>query len=115
MKEERRRFPRIKFPCKIKIASNSQETELILHTENISSGGLRFISQEKPEVNTPVDIELEIGDRRLVSKGRVVWVIEITVPGEERPNLFDVGIEFTQLTPEDKERLNRILNRFLEG
>ena len=107
--KERRRFPRVAYPCKINISTEEGEEEFSLHTENISSGGARVILQEKIEVNTPLQITLLVWDKQVKTRGRVVWVIDINQPGADKPTLFDTGIEFTQLNQEQRETLSRLV------
>jgi hypothetical protein len=60
------------------------------------------------KVNTPVKIRLHINERDLQCKGRVAWVLAMR-PGTGNINLFDVGIEFTEMNSEDKVFLERLL------
>ena len=85
-----------------------------MHTENVSSGGVKVIMHDKLDINTPVKVEVVIGDKHIVSRGRVVWVLDVNVPDQEPSNLFDTGIEFTQLNPDDREFLSRLIEKLLE-
>lgn len=112
--QEKRRFPRINYPCKIVITAEGKSEEFTLHTENISSGGARVILQKKLQINTPVDIEIAVGDKQIRSRGRVVWVLDIHTPGADKATLFDTGIEFIQQSPEDKDFLNALIEKLQE-
>jgi len=111
--EERRKFPRVTYPCKVVLSTGEEKEEFALHTENISSGGVRMILQTKAEINDSVDLDVVIGEKHIKSKGRVVWVLDVTTPGSEGPNLFDTGIEFTQLTAEDREFLGKLIEQLM--
>lgn len=111
--QERRRFPRVTYPCKIIVSTTGEKEEFSLHTENISSGGVRVILQKEPEINQQVDLEIVIGKKHIKTKGRIVWVIDVKTPGESKPDLYDVGIEFTQLTVEDKEFLGKLIDQLI--
>ena len=109
--QERRKFPRVAYPCKLRVFVDGDKKELDLHTENISSGGAKVILQTKLEINTPIEIEIAIGDRQLISKGRVVWVLDIEKPGASSSDLFDTGIEFAQLGAENREFLTKLVEK----
>ena len=111
--EERRRFPRLKYPCKLILGT--EDKTYSIHTENISAGGLRVILDKKLAINTPLRIELELGLKDIKCKGRVVWVTEIKSPGAEKANLFDTGIEFTQIESQDKKFLVELIERILKS
>ncbi len=113
--KERRRFPRVAYPCKINISTEEGEEEFRLHTENISSGGTRVILREKLDINTPIQVTLAIWDREIKTKGRVVWVIDINQPGSDTATLFDTGVEFTQLNQEQREMLSRLVAQVFEN
>jgi c-di-GMP-binding flagellar brake protein YcgR len=111
--QERRRFPRVTYPCKIIVSTGREKEEFSLHTENISSGGVRIILQKEPEINQQVDLDIVIGKKHIKTRGRIVWVIDIKTPGEGKPDLFDVGIEFTQLTVGDREFLGKLIEQLI--
>ncbi|RKY35831.1 MAG: hypothetical protein DRP69_00300 [Candidatus Duberdicusella sinuisediminis] len=111
--EERRRFPRLNYPCKL-ILEEGDETYSI-HTENLSAGGLRVILDEKLAINTPLRIELELGWKDIKCKGRVVWATDIKSLRTEKTNLFDTGIEFTQIEPQDRKTLRELIERILKS
>ena len=111
--EERRKFPRLKYPCKLILGA--EEKAYSLHTENISAGGLRVILDKKLAINTPLRIELELGLKDVKCKGRVVWVTEIKSLEAGKANLFDTGIEFTQIEPQDRKFLAELIERILRS
>ncbi|MCD6539301.1 MAG: PilZ domain-containing protein [Candidatus Omnitrophica bacterium] len=111
--EERRKFPRLKYPCKLILGG--EDKVYSLHTENISAGGLRVILEKKLAINTPLSIELGLGLKDIKCKGRVVWVIDIKSPPIEKADLFDTGIEFTQIEPQDRETLRELIERILKS
>ncbi|MBN2120211.1 MAG: PilZ domain-containing protein [Candidatus Omnitrophica bacterium] len=112
--QERRKFPRVTYPCKITVSIEEDREEFTLHTENISSGGARVIMQKQFKINTPVGIEIVIGERSIETKGRIVWVLEFSSPDKTQPCLFDTGIEFTHLNVDDREFLSKLIGQLLE-
>jgi hypothetical protein len=110
--EERRRFPRAEFPCKIIISSPLRL--LTSHTENIGEGGIRVILEEKLDPFTVVGLELFFErERPIKCRGRVVWVVEKVNPIERIPLLFDTGIEFTKISECDREYIRRLVNKII--
>jgi c-di-GMP-binding flagellar brake protein YcgR len=106
--QERRKFIRVRFPCKI-IIYTPQEHFISTHTENISVGGVRVIIEEELKKNIIVDLEIEINDKLLLCKGEVVW--EEKKESRCCPGVFyyDMGIEFKEIKPKDKEIIRNIV------
>ena len=105
--KERRKFLRAIYPCQLLVSTAEGKEEFKAHTENISSGGARVIFQKKFDINTPVDLDLVIGQKRIKTKGRVVWVLDVQTPGTDKPTLFDTGIEFIEIDEEARKRINK--------
>lgn len=112
--EERRKFPRLSYPCKLIFSSAQSKEAYVGHTENISAAGLRVILQENLAINAPVGVELLVGKKKIKAEGRVVWVLDIKSVGTDEPVLFDTGIEFTRIAVEDKQFLARVVEDFLK-
>jgi c-di-GMP-binding flagellar brake protein YcgR len=107
--EEKRKFPRGIFLCKIAMSSTSRW--LVTHTENISSGGVRVILEEK--VNPFTNVELEIffeKEKSTKFKGKVAWSRTIVNPIENEPLLYDTGIQFAPIDANTREYINRLVH-----
>ncbi|MFH1768008.1 MAG: PilZ domain-containing protein [Candidatus Omnitrophota bacterium] len=92
---EKRRSPRIVFPCKIKVFNKKEIFSS--HTENISFWGLRVILEEKIAVSTDVHIDIFLTrDKSIKCSGKIKWVKDIGVTAE--PNMFETGISFETLS-----------------
>ncbi len=77
--EERRKFPRIAFPCKIVLSSPLRS--LTTHTENISEGGIKIIVEEKLSAFTTIGIEIFLEkDKPIKCKGKIMRVTEKVNP-----------------------------------
>lgn len=110
--EERRRSPRVVFPCRIIVASPIRL--LNTHTENVSEGGIRVLLEEKLGVYTIVGLEIFINrEKPIKCKGRVRWVVEKVNPLEREPLLFDTGIEFVEINDCDRKYLSELVNHLL--
>lgn len=68
-------------------------------TKDISPGGVRLMTNAALPIDTRVRIEIALSKRRklIQATGRVCWARSIY---EEA--LFEMGVEFTEITPEDK-------------
>ena len=68
-------------------------------TKDISPGGVRLMTNAALPIDTRVRIEIVLSKRRklIQATGRVCWARSIY---EEE--LFEMGVEFTEITPEDK-------------
>jgi len=107
--DERRRFPRATFPCKIIIGSCSET--ISSHTENISKGGIRIILNVRLEHASNIGLEIHIRkDKPIQCEGRVIWVREITNPLDEEASMFDTGIEFSVIDKTDKAYVAKIVD-----
>ena len=108
----RRKFPRVIYPCLIKIASQTQDIQHILtHTENIGIGGVLVIVKKEVKLFTDVDLEIDLLDVKDHIKvvGKVVWCVRRQEIAETKPLFFDVGIEFTSLPIKHREHLKQTL------
>jgi c-di-GMP-binding flagellar brake protein YcgR len=103
--QERRRDSRVKEEDKvvIELLTNgqppSEATILNALTRDISPGGVRLTTNRLLPVNTLLKLEVVLSRRRRVvqAAGIVRWAR--TVYDKE---MFEVGIEFTQISPDDK-------------
>ncbi len=107
--QERRRFPRAAFPCKIAVGSPIRW--LTFHTEDLSAGGIKVILDERLTVYSSVSLEIFFErDMRVICKGRVSWVEKInSLEMESHPLMFIMGIEFTQISDSDKAYIQRLV------
>jgi hypothetical protein len=59
------------------------------------------------KVNAPVEIKMCIQERHIQCKGKITWALPLR-PGLGDIILFDAGIEFTEVNPEDKVFLEKL-------
>ena len=84
---------------------------------NISEGGccLEFntvLSGADIDFGLKIGIDLADGKDRLIASGRIAWLEE---ENEERVAKYFVGIEFQNLSPDDKERIKKFVQSQAEG
>jgi len=113
----RRKFPRIQYPCLIVIRNGdgSAETKqtMLTHTENIGVGGLCISLKNSLKVYSSIDIELDLLDLEdhLNCKGKVVWCIKRDDKKDGTSKFYDIGIEFGDVSEEYKKRLGKIVKQ----
>ncbi len=111
--DERRRSPRAPFPCKIVVGSPIRL--LVSHVENISEGGIRVLLEEKLSNFVNVGLELFVEKEKPIKcKGKVMWVQERINPIQQTPVIFDTGIQFINLSVEDKQYLKKLIDTVME-
>ncbi|MBA4393367.1 MAG: hypothetical protein C0407_07425 [Desulfobacca sp.] len=102
--KERRRFLRVQAPIFCRPAGFLKARQRI---GNVSLGGLKIYSDQlfKPEARLEIEIFLP-DNQSLVEIVRVVWIKELP-PNSEA--LYDLGLEFIRLTPEDAQKIQMVL------
>lgn len=111
----RRKFPRVLFPCLIKLCEDDKGA-MLTHSENLSVGGVRVILKNSVSMGASIDVEIDLMDtgEHLRCKGKVVWS-ELRKSAEEvKPGFFDIGIEFLDVNEGDQKRLDVIINHHLK-
>lgn len=96
---ERRKFPRADFPCEIYILTAPLHI-IKCKTENIGAGGIRVFIDEELSISSSVGLKLFISKKAIECKGKVVWKVERNESGQ---NKFDTGLEFHQISEEDRK------------
>jgi Tfp pilus assembly protein PilZ len=114
----RRRFPRIKFPCLVVIQSaNPGGAQAFLsHTENVGIGGVCFILKQPVSLFTQIGLELDLMDMRdhIKCKGKIVWSVRRQKEASDRPLFYDIGVEFIDLRPSDKARIETVITKLVK-
>lgn len=116
---DRRRFPRVKYPCLVVIGHSdaSGREALLTHTENIGQGGVCVTLRTDIKLFTPVQLEIDLLDlaNHIKCNGKVVWNVQRKTDDPGKSNFFDIGIEFTDIKPDDQARLIDIVKRLVKA
>lgn len=81
-----------------------------IFSKNISGEGLCLRVPEMLPEGSQLDLKIEVPDGNpITAKGKVVWVKESEEESGQTQRLFDTGIKFTKIEPEDKSRLGVFL------
>lgn len=113
----RRKFPRANYKCLISIRKRLTSKVISTRTENIGAGGICVMLKEDLGLFQGVDIELFISEGNnppIKCGGTVVWVVKKAQP-KKGEHLFDTGIEFIDIRPEDRERITEVVEDILKG
>ena len=114
----RRKFPRVKFPCLVKIVHQDRPADVILtHTENISGGGVCVVIKKSLELFSPVSIEIDLLDSEdvIACKGRTIWAIRRKATETVKPSYYDTGFEYVDIKEADRQRIDRTVEHFLKS
>lgn len=115
----RRKFPRISFPCLIKIRDvHGKDDAMLSHTENLSVGGVLVILKKTIAFGSPLDVEIDLMDagEHLCCHGKVVWSEQRKGTEVLKPLFFDIGIEFVNVSDANRKRLDAVVgHHFKQG
>lgn len=111
---DRRRFPRVQYPCLVVIRHENSQEVFLTHTENVGVGGVCVSMKEDIKIFSTVDLEIDLLDLddHIRCSGKVVWNVQRKGGTERKPTYYDIGIEFVSLTDENRKRLKEIVKRF---
>lgn len=112
----RRKFPRANYKCLIAIRKRLNAKNISTQTENIGAGGICVLIKEDLGLFQGVDLELYLDDQQPPIKcgGTVVWVVKKSEPKQKGSYLYDTGVEFIDIRPEDRERISNIVEEILK-
>lgn len=115
--EERRLFPRLSASVDIQynvVARVTPSGENSV-SKNISAGGICLIVYEKIEPGSILDLKFSIPEdnRCIEAKGRVIWSEHFTV-GTDAADKYDVGIEFTEVSQDDRQKISQYVFRLIK-
>ena len=113
----KRKFPRVTFKCLVRLSGDGREAVFDTFTENIGGGGVCVVIRKEIGLFKTVKIELYLpGEGGPVScNGEIVWAVKRRLPGS--PDIFDydTGIEFTDISDEDKARVAGIVDDIINA
>jgi c-di-GMP-binding flagellar brake protein YcgR len=109
--EERRQFFRLSVLADVKYDKREVPDEIRLSlTKNISGGGICLIIYEDFKQGDILDLKIYLPEENtpINAVGRIVWLKEFTIgEGEDSSKRFDSGIEFVDISPEGKEKIEK--------
>ena len=108
---ERRTSVRIRTYVPIRLQLHEAPRIIETLTKDLSADGVRCITSDAIPVATPLRVEITLarGLQPVEVSGRTAWFGMI--PHSDQ---FDLGIAFTEITPETKRRLSTYLERLAQ-
>ena len=112
----RRKFPRANYKCLISIKRRLTEKNISTQTENVGAGGICVYTKEDLGLFQGVDLELFIQDKEppIRCGGTIVWVVRKSEPKQKGSILYDTGIEFIDIRPEDRDKITEVVEEILK-
>lgn len=113
----RRKFPRANYKCLIAIKKRLTSKTISTQTENIGAGGICIVIKDDLGLFQGVDVELYLDENKPPVKcgGTVVWVVKKSEPKRKGSYLYDTGVEFIDIRPEDRDRISDIVEDILKA
>ena len=111
----RRKFPRANYKCYITIKKRLTAKTISTRTENIGAGGICVMLKEDIGLFQGVDLEIFLDDNAPPIKcgGTVVWVVKKHQLNQKDAYLYDTGVEFIDVRPEDRDRITEVVEMIL--
>jgi hypothetical protein len=112
----RRKFPRANYKCTITIKKRLTSKTILTHTENLGAGGICVLIKEDLGLFQGTDLEILLDDNKSPMKcgGTVVWIVKKGEPKQKSSYLYDTGIEFIDIRPEDRDRITAVVDMILK-
>ena len=119
MFEEKRRFPRIPLNIDVnyKILDNLNLNPSPTQSKNISTDGICIIMLENvsPGTNLGLDFKIPNSDIKIKAKGKIAWIKEFSFGFTDTHKAYDAGIEFTDISEEEKTKIDFYVNKLLKS
>jgi len=103
--DEKRVFPRVKLGTPLRFQLRGSPDSNTTISDDLSIGGVGFISDRFLASNAPVMLEFSLLSRALKPIGRVAWSSPFS-----HSNRYRVGVEFTEFDPVEKRFLQDYLS-----
>jgi hypothetical protein len=99
----RRRFPRIASQHSVLLKRLGDELEEFAQTRTMAIGGCSVVSGERVGVGSTLELLIAAEGGVITARGRVIYENEVA------DGRFDIGVEFRELSEEDAERVQKVL------
>jgi len=106
LKDDRRRYQRVLVPVLYRIPDHSTPKRQV---KNLSVGGVRIYSDEDLDIGQTLELEFFLPNGITIeAAAKVVWIKKQQAGSE---GLYDVGMEFTNLSEVAMMELDSVLNQ----
>ena len=112
----RRKFPRANYKCLIAIKKRLTAKTISTQTENIGAGGICVIIKEDLGLFQGVDVELYVDESKPIKcGGTIVWVVKKSESNQKNSIMYDTGVEFIDIRPEDRDRVSAVVDEIISA
>ena len=110
---DQRRFPRANYRCVVALRQEGKPIAVSTVTQNVGLGGICALLEKSFDIFSTVDLELSLDDGKppIQVQGTVVWVVQRR--DVKKGPSFDTGVEFADLSTEDKSRVEAVIDKAL--
>lgn len=120
MFEEKRKYPRLSMNVRVDWEKKDGKTVKDGGgsgiTKNISEGGICLIVYDKVEVGHALRLKIELPTKKTIeSVGKIVWVKEFEIVGKPNEMRYDIGIEFSEIEPRDRNEIKSFISALLKN
>lgn len=114
---DQRKFPRVSYKCLIHVTKEGREEDIETQTENIGTGGICVELDRDFGLFEVVSLEifLKEGEDPIKCNGTTVWIVRKHPVGPSEPIMYDTGIEFRDISDEDRVRVTDLIQDILEA
>ena len=116
MKDSKRKYPRVNYPCAITVWRQDGSSEVVMaNTANIGGGGICVFFNEALAVETVLDIRIDnfFEGNPLKCRGKVVRCKIDTSNPNSRQKFYEVGIEFLEMDDAQRQYLLGFVERLM--
>jgi len=111
MREERRRFPRVRISVEVQ-GKHSDRSLIKASSFDISEAGIRlFLSEELPKGKV-MELEINLPFPPVIARGEVMWTKEVET---KEGKFFQTGIDFTEMKPADKAKIEAFVHNIMQA
>ena len=88
-------------------------------TRDVSASGVFFETDAAYGVGSPIRFVLNLdtpwGKVMFKCQGKIVWNVQRKTEANNKPMFYDIGIEFADVTDEERHRLEKIIQRLVKN
>jgi c-di-GMP-binding flagellar brake protein YcgR len=117
MKDSKRKFPRVNYPCAVTVWRQDGSSEVVMaNTANIGGGGMCVYFNEALSLGTILDIKIEnfFEGGPLKCRGKVLRCRADSSTTNNRQRFFEIGIEFLEIDDAQRFYLVGFVERLIE-
>lgn len=108
----KRKFPRCDLALELNISFGKKIKYIATRTENLGIGGVCLLLDMPLEPFNEISLKMPLDDEQvpIECNGRVMWIVQ-RHKKHPKNSTYDVGIEFVNISREDKDRIVRFLTK----